>query len=1115
MNARKTLIGSIGLLLACLGLNGTASQAMAADSPAWQFTATPLPTNFSPGSAKEEIFLVANNIGAKETTGTIAIADTLPIGLTATSANAFPCSDPKSICTDPESNDPDSNDPKFPDLLPKCEVSPSGQTITCTEKSGISPGRQLAIRIFVAVSPTATGTVTNTASIEGGGAAPIALTTPIQISSTPPPFGFLEGFDTRLTEADGSATIEAGAHPYALTVNAGFPTERLPGGALIAAGHLRDLKIDFPRGVVINPAATPVLCTEAELITQEVPSCPTASAVGTITILTGEVAAPRARTLPLYNMVPPPGTAASLGFDALGVGVFIHVGGEVRNDGDYGLTGGSKDALALTNHPIFGVRVELWGDPSSKAHDEVRGRCNLVPAPVDGCSVTETHTDMLATALDCPGDARQSKAHADSWEETGAFKEATYELAAWDKCDELAFEPTMTAKPTTNVIDSPSGLEVELRQPQNFKFEGRATSVLKDITLTLPEGLVANPAQADGLAACTPDQIGMASAVGQTPIRFTKPADNCPDTAKIGSVSVGTPLLGQRNADNEIQRNPDGSVIPEPIAGSLYLAEPFANPFGSLLAVYLTVDDPKTGIVAKLAGEIHADPVTGRLSTTFRESPQLPIETFSAEIFKGPRAALRTPPACAGYSTEAELTPWSAPDVPDVSLADPFALTAAPAGGACPASAAAAPNAPSFEAGTITPAAGTYSPFVLRVSRQDGSQPLAGFEATLPSGLTAKLAGVPACTEAQIAAAKAREKPEQGALEQADPSCPAASEIGSVDAAAGSGPTPLHVGGRVYLAGPYKNAPLSAVIVTPAVAGPFDLGTVVVRAAIYLDRDTALVRTVSDPLPTILEGIPLDLRSATVRLGRPEFTLNPTSCEPKTVLATATSLFGQAAALSNPFQVGGCKALPYKPKLNTRLFGPIHRGGHPRLRAVFQAKPGEANTARIVFALPHSEFIDQDHFRTICTRVQFAANQCPAGSVYGHIEAISPLLDYPLEGPIYLRSSVHELPDVVAALHGPASQPIEIDLAGRVDSVNGGVRTTFESVPDAPVTKAIVTLQGGKKGLFQNSTNICKGTHRASLKLSAQSGKFLESNPALKADCKGGKAKAKRGSARR
>lgn len=1090
MNAKRNLIA---LLLICAAFVPASGALAASPAPSWQLTAVPLPTAFKPAEAKDEVLLAANNLGAKATEGTITIKDTLPSGVSPT---GFEARGDVSATT------------------PECEIT--GQVITCAtfcEGVGctpvpIDPGRQIEVRIFVEVSPTAEGTLSNTASIEGGGASTVTTTTPIQIASSPPPFGILPGsFSTKLTEADGSETTEAGAHPYELSVNATFPTERLPGGALIAAGHLRDFSLDFPRGLVINPKATPVLCTEAQLITEEEPGCPSASVVGTITILGLEVE-PRARTFALYNMVPPPGTAASLGLDAYGIGIFVHVSGGVRNDGDYGITGESKDILALTNHPVFGVRVELWGDPSAKAHDAVRGSCALSESR-GACSIPETHTDMLASPLDCPGTGPVSKARADSWEQTGVFSEASYAGPALSKCDQLKFEPTVAVKPTTNLTDSPSGLDVNVTQPQNFKVEGRAESVLKDITLNLPEGLVVNPSRAGGQAACSPEQIGLATAVGQTPIRFTKPADNCPDASKIGSVTVSSPLVAQLNANNEVERNPDGSVIPEPLPGSLYLAKPFANPFGSLLAAYLTVDDPKTGIVAKLAGEIHADPVTGRLTTSFSESPQLPIEEVSAHIFEGPRAALRTPPACATYTTQAQLTPWSAPDIAGVSLSDPFALSRAPSGGTCPTTAAAAPNAPAFEAGTITPQAGSYSPFALKLSRQDGSQPLVGLEATLPQGLTAKLAGVTTCTEAQIAAAKAREHPNDGALEQAHPSCPAASEIGTVDVGAGAGPTPFHVGGHVYLAGPYKGAPLSAVIITPAVAGPFDLGAVVVRAAIYVNPDTALVRTVSDPLPSILDGIPLDLRSAAVRLGHSQFTLNPTSCEPKSVQGTATSIFGQPAALLSPFQVGGCKSLPYKPKLHTRLFGPIHRGGHPRLRSVFEAKPGEANTARISFALPRSEFIDQSHFRTICTRVQFAAAQCPAGSIYGHVKAITPLFDYPLEGPVYLRSSVHKLPDVVAALRGPASQPIEVDLDGRVDSVNGGIRTTFETVPDAPVTKAIVTLQGGKKGLFQNSTNICKGTHLATLKLTAQSGRLADSQPPVNAQCKQGKSKKK------
>lgn len=1079
---------SISLVLLCLGaLLLAAGQALGAPAkPAWDLSATALPTNLAPGQ-EGEILVVANNRGAASATGTITLTDVLPEGL-----SAF----------DTQTND---NDPASPD--PSCEIALDEVTITCTSPGPIGSSLHLEVRIFVkAKSPQAEKTLINKASIGGGGALTASVEAAVTISSTAASFDFLPGFNAPLTEADGSVATLAGSHPYALSLNVGFPTERHPGTTLVAAGHVRDLSVDFPRGEVINPKATPVLCTEAELVTEVDPGCPPASQVGTVTAIT-VAAFVQAVSSPLYNMVPPPGQAAQLGFDALGVGFFVHVGGGVRNDGDYGLTGGSNDIPALTGNPVFGARVELWGDPTGAVHDEARHCLAKFSDPLQPCPVTETHTAFLATPGDCPGTPAVTRAHADSWEQPSPpspIKETSYEStdlagapSSLQKCGELEFKPTITAKPTTNLTDSPSGLDVDLHQPQNFDPNARSTAILKDATLTLPAGVTVNPSQADGLAACNPAQIGLATAVGASPIHFTKPAAQCPNASKLGSVSVSTPLLGHS------------------LPGALYIAKPFDNPFNSLLAVYLTVDDPQSGVVAKLAGEVHADPTSGQLAVTFKENPELPIEDVSVHLFTGPRASLRTPPACGSYESVAHLVPWSAPEGLPVNTGDSFASSAAPGGGTCPSSAAAAPNKPSFIAGTITPKAGSYSPFTLRFSRADGSQSIGGFEATLPQGLTAKLAGVPACSEAQIAAAKAREAPEKGVLEQASPSCPAASEIGTTTVAAGAGPTPLNVSGKVYLAGPYKGAPLSAVIITPAVAGPFDLGAVVVRAAIYLDRDTALVRTVSDPLPSILDGIPLDLRSATVRLGRPNFSLNPTSCDPKSVLATTTSLFGQPAALSSPFQVGGCKSLPYGPKLATRLFGPTHRGGHPRLRAVFTAKPGEANSARIVFALPHSEFIDQAHFRTICTRVQFAANQCPAGSVYGQVKAITPLLDYPLQGPIYLRSSNHKLPDVVVALRGPASQPIEIDLDGRVDSVNGGIRTSFESVPDAPATKVIVTLQGAKKGLFQNSTNICKGTHRASLKLTAQSGKLANSQPLLKADCpKAAKKKGKRAAKR-
>jgi hypothetical protein len=1099
MSAKKTAIA-----LLCLGAWLLPASPASAAAPAWKLVGINLPTHFAPGSKKVALMLVADNIGGAATSGTLTLTDTLPAAFTPTGLI--------------ETQDNDSS--SAPE--PKCEFS--GQVLTCTNEGPISPGRQWEVRAFFKVDPSAPpGVLADEATLSGGGAKETSVDTSATISPTPAPFEFLApsagGADAPLTDADGNAVSAAGSHPYQLTASIGFPTEA-PNGPVISAGHPRDITVDLPRGMVVDPAATPVLCTEAELVTEISPGCPRASALGTITATTFEAGSFKAATSALFNMVPPPGVPAMVAFDAAGIGIFVHLAGELRSDGDFGLSSVSKDSLALTLHPIFGARADLWGNPSDPAHDKVRGACYVpeVDEKEGPCTTEPTETALLTLPSDCPGKPTVTGFAANSWEQPEVFVQGSYESAdlegnpvSVNGCNELEFEPSIEAKPTTQLADSPSGLEFNLHQPQEMKLgpteANRSTANLKDTTLTLPEGLVVNPSAAQGQQACSAAQIGLTTPVGQAaPIHFSKAPASCPDAAKLGTVEVRSPLLAEvdQETKTKIQYDAKGNAIPRPLQGSVYLAKPFDNPFGSLLAIYLDVEDPETGIVAKFAAKVSADPVSGRLTSTLTEAPELPMQDVHVSFFKGDRAALRTPSACAAYTTTANLTPWSAPEAPMVQAADSFQVTQQPGGGTCPTQASAAANKPGFAAGTIAPQAGAYSPFVLKVSREDGSQPIAGFESVLPKGLIAKLAGIPYCSEAQIAQAKARNHPNEGAIEQVSPSCPAASQVGTIDVAAGAGPTPLHTSGRVYLAGPYKGAPLSFVIITPAIAGPFDLGTVVVRTATYIDPETALVRAVSDPLPTILEGIPLDLRSAVVKLDRPGFTLNPTSCDPKTIGATTTSLFGQAASLSARFQVGGCNSLPYKPKLSVRLSGPTNRGGHPRLRSVFTSKPGEANTSQISFAFPKSEFIDQAHFRTICTRVQFAANQCPAGSIYGHVKAFSPLVDYPLEGPIYLRSSSHKLPDLVLALRGPASQPVAVDAVGRVDSVNGGLRVRFEEVPDAPLTKAIVTAQGAKKGLFQNSTNICKGTHLATVKLAAQSGKTHEIRPELKADCKKG-----------
>jgi hypothetical protein len=1067
--------------------------------PAWAITLTPMPSNFAIGAKRTPQYLInATNVGAADTDGsTTVVKATLPPGLKPL--------DPAALNTDPRATKD-----------PVCKIE-ALQTIVCETTEVIGPSREIQAETDVLITAPDNTTLTSETSVSGGGAAQGASASfPTKVQAEALPFDFLPGSRVLLNGEDGEPTTLAASHPYQQTIDFSLPTQSF-GIDMSNAGHARNIYVELPRGLVGSPAASPVLCSEVELTGAK--GCPAESQVGITDITTlGGAETTGISSTNLFNMVPPPGAVAELATDVADAGVYLHVLVGLRSDDDYGIEAATHDVLALGTEPIFGVQAQVWGDPSGAAHDHIRGNC---PAEdIKPCEATQQETPLLTMPGDCPHAPLPFAVSADSWEEPFppfAEKEAIFDGPEVEKCDGLEFEPTIQARPTTNLTDSPSGLNFILHQPQEKPnpepLEGHAPGILKDATITFPPGMAVNPSQAAGLGACSEDQVGFEEEAKGT-LFFSKAPQSCPEAAKIGTLEAISPALVARTPEHKVETDPEGKPILEVLRGTVYVAQPFANPFDSLIAVYLVVEDEKTGIIAKLAGKGELNPNTGQITTRFRENPELPIEDIKVHLFGGPRGALITPPTCGTHTTESELTPWSAPEGKSAAPADSFQSTATPIGGACPSAVAEMPNAPKLSAGTLDPSAGKYSPLIFKLTREDGSQRLAKLEATLPTGLSARLAGVAQCSAAAIAKARSREEPEGGALEQADPSCPASSEIGTINAGAGAGPTPYYTQGHAYLAGPYKGAPISIVAITPALAGPFDLGAVVIKSAVYLDPTTAQGRVVSDPLPQILEGIPLDLRSVAVRAERPNFSLNPTSCKEKAFGGFAISPLGSAAPLSERFQVGGCKSLPYKPKMSVRLSGPTHRGGHPRLKATFTAKPGEANTARVSFALPRSEFIDQAHFRTICTRVQYAANQCPAGSIYGHVRATSPLLDYPLEGPVYLRSSSHKLPDTVLALRGPASQPIALDVAGRVDSVNGGLRVRFETVPDAPLSKAVVSMQGGKKGLFQNSTNICEGTHRATLKLDAQSGKVSDSQPKLVAQCGkgakgGGKGKGK------
>jgi hypothetical protein len=1039
---RKLLVALLALAAI---LPATANGALA-PAPAWSITARSMPTRFLPETTGSEAkppgyLLIATNIGAAATSGGFEISDTLPAGLAfALSKGAY-----------------GSYGTSGTELT--CGVS--GQTVTCDGlEPKLQPGEAISMTIPVKVLPGAASSVVDEASAGGGGAPFAITTTETAIQPEPPPFAILpgsSGLSTTITGADGTEVTQAGSHPYQLSAGIGLPTTTSAGGELLAiGGGVRDLTVDLPRGLIVS-SLTGQRCTEAQLESSSTdpPGCPDSSQVGTLTValLLGG-GNPNVSILPLYNMVPVAGTPVEFGVEVT-EGIYIHMLSQLRSESDYGLSARINDISAKA--ALVGAEVTLWGNPSDQSHDFVRGRCLIVLG--GACPVDRTDAAFLSLPNAC-GRPIAMGARADSWIEPGVFSERRLEGPTLDGCNRLDFEPTISSRPTTRSSDSPSGLDLELRLPQNDRYAGLAEASLRDATLTLPEGLTANPAGADGLGACAPTQIGLLTPVGEDPVQFSGEAASCPDAAKVGTAEVETPLLDY------------------PLAGALYLAEPRQNPFGSLFAIYLAVDDPQSGIVIKLAGRITADPVSGRLTARFAENPELPIAAFRQHFFGGPRALFKTPLGCRTYDVHADLTPWSSPEGADVTSSDSFSI--GPAAG-CPASEADAPNSPWFSAGSVAPRAGAYSPFVLRLTRADGSQRLTTLDLTLPAGLAGRLAGVPDCSDAQIVAA----------------SCPATTEVGTVDIAAGAGIMPLHLGGRIYMAGPYKGAPLSLAILTPAIAGPFDLGTVLVRVALYVDSRSTQIHAISDPLPTILQGVPLDIRSLSLRLDRPDLTLNPTSCERMSIPARTVSAQGRIAVLSDRFQVGECSRLGFKPQVAVRLLGPTHRGAHPSFRTTLTARRGDANIRRVAVTLPGTELLDSRHIDAICTAEEFAAERCPAGSIYGYAKGWTPLLDWPLEGPVYLRSSRHKLPDLAASLEGQ----VQLDLIGRIDSVDGRLRNTFSALPDVPLSKVVVTLKGGRKGLIANTGRLCARKPRASASFYAHNLKTREIDPVVKTDC--------------
>ncbi len=1084
MTARKTLAALLGAAILS-GLVATPGAFAATPAPAWSIQSLAAPTNFKPGDesgiAHYQVFIT--NSGAKTTDQSeITIIDTLPAGLEVKEVSLSP----------PRRSAQNIGKGCETDVVDEVSI------VTCkvtdalfpeVEPAKLFPGNALYLEIRVEIPPDAAGTLVNKVQVEGGGAATAVAEAENQVSEEDVPAGFTE-FKAELAGPDGLPVGAAASHPYQYTTSFAVNLVPSPPGSSFAfvpaEGDLKEIEVALPPGLAGNPTAIN-RCSRQQFNTEHpvfapkigdfvrLNDCPVGSAVGVAIVQQLEGSGALSLQRPIYNLIPPPGMPAQLGFLILGAPVYINT--KLRSEGDYGITAYLKEVTEAQR--VTASRIMVWGTPWDESHDPVRAECL---AMFELCPVEGTPRPFLRLPSSCENPLLTTMTYT-TWAQPPTGASAAFEEPAPTECEAPPFDPEIEAKPTTNVADSPSGLHFNLHLPQkeNEDPEGLGEADLRDATVTLPEGFLVNPSSANGREVCSLAQIGYQGFKEGKP-SFSAEPPNCPDAAKVGTVEVTAP------------------AVDHPLPGAVYLATPHENPFNSLIAIYITVSDPQTGVVVKLAGEVEPDPVTGQLSTTVKQSPQVPFEDFQLDFFEGARAPLRTPATCGTHTTTSSLKPWSAPaSGPNATPSDSFQITQAPGGGSCPTSPGAQPNGPSFEAGTEAPLAAAYSPFVLKLARADGSQELKGIDLTLPPGLTGKLAGLSYCPDGALAGAASK----SGKAEQQSPSCPSSSEIGTVTVAAGAGPAPYHAQGKAYLSGPYKGAPISMAVITPAVAGPFDLGTVVVRAAFQIDPETTRIRAVSDPLPTILEGIPLDVRSINLRVDRDRFTLNPTSCEEKAFSGQALSVLNQAAPLSSRFQVGGCQELSFKPKLSLRLKGGTRRGDHPAFTATLKMPEGGANIAKAQVALPRSAFLDQAHIRTICTRVQFNANACPKGSVYGHAKAWTPLLDQPLEGPVYLRSSDNLLPDLVADLNGQ----IHVVLHGKTDSIRGGIRNTFEGVPDAPASKFTLSLKGGKRGLLVNSRNICKGKNRATATFTAHSGKVSEFWPVLRAKCKGKKGK--------
>jgi hypothetical protein len=1127
--ARRSGLCLVVGVSAALGVMGVGASCALGDVPWWHVSVGARPSYLPPAVEEEgrvtpgkgQIVVTVANLGNASASAStpIAITDRLPAGLRAVNIQG-------------EAKDSLAGNYEANNLL-ECEVG----TLTCRVQGtykqfagGIAPkivvpNEHLEIRIDVEVLPDAQVCKPNGAacghnevSVTGGGAPSVSVSRPVTVSEEPVPFG-VESYEVTPEEEGGALATQAGTHPFqvtgTLTLNQDAPTYHsglVEGNPVAIAKDLAGL---LPPGLVGNPVPFPS-CKKAPF---EEYKCPQKSVVGVAMITIDDpFRSGPTKTIdaPIVVLEPAHGEAARFGFYLPDTPVYLDV--SVRSGEDYGVTLSSND-IAQTS-TFLGYQLTFWGVPGATGHDTTRGfsciqeqrertaeehRVSGFPACVP--LEEQNPPPFLAMPTSC-GVPLHTSTEADSWVEPKPegqrllFAETT-PFPTMVGCNRLPFEPSIKVTPDGTAGSTPTGMNVDVHVDQESILNGGslAESTVRSTTVALPEGVALDPAGGDGLEACSEGLVGFEgfrefeTSPGVQRPAFTpklpgsfgssepfEPGLNfCSNASKIGTVKIRTPLL------------------PNPLEGAIYLGAQESNPFGSLIAMYIVAEDPVSGAVVKIPGSVHLSE-TGQIVATFENTPPLPFEDLEAHFFGGERAPLATPERCGAYTTTAAFLPWAAEPQDETAetarSSSTFEVTSGPHGAPCPG--ASLPFEPSLTAGTTSNQAGGFTPFTMTMSRADGSQHLQAIQLKMPPGLSGILKGVELCGEPQA---------DEG-------TCGPGSQIGETTVSVGVGGQPFTVkGGRVYLTGPYRGAPFGLSIVNPAKAGPFDLehtqlkhpacDCLVVRAKIEVNPESAQLTITSDnegpyKIPTILEGIPLQIQHVNVDINRPGFTFNPTDCEKLAVTGTLSSTEGGSEALSVPFQATNCAVLAFKPSLTASVTPARSQrleGTSFTVKLGYPAGPYDANIAKVKVELPRGLPSRLPTLQKACTAAVFEANPaaCPPASIIGHATATTPELPVALNGPAYFVSHGGEaFPSLIIVLQGYG---VTVHLVGTTFiSKQGITSSTFKTVPDAPVGTFELTLPSGPYSALTGLGNLCKQKLAMPTEFVGQNGALIQTN---------------------